>query len=818
MSLKLWLPLDNNMNNFGTGLSNPIITTTPTYVSGGKTGGVAMSQGACKWSAAQAKKVLNNNELTIAFWIKALNTTSGQIFGTSGMGENNNRKFAVFAYPNGNDLHLSWMNDVASKTFVGGVWSNVFPTNTWTHCCITYKNPTVTIYINGQVIGSTSGVSASSSFEYDTQIIHNSANRHLSDFRVYNHCLSPREVKLLSQGLILHLPLKDDAVEETANLVPYPSPGSSAVTTYGWDQSLHPNAISVSGWTAGYNGGVSSPETGYHAYWNIIDGLPTIVFPRFASRWLGVSGASGIQKQIGANTTYTISFDAKASVENMVVQTGFYYRLTGSTSNNFHDGKKDFSLGTSWKRYSVTFTTKANIDTGVAGSIYFYGYTGSVNGYAYVRNIQVELKDHPTAYTRSIRKPKIMDCSGYNRNGAIVGQLYTKNDSARYSNATYFTDGRTNYGKSGVFTMPTDKVTMSCWIKGKVAGQGGYHIPVSFNAADYEMSIDSSGCFRNGFTVGGSRVVLTTSHASILDDKWHMITATYDGTTIRRYVDGTELTSYATAATGALSGKTASLLIGNYNTTTYGNKELSMSDVRVYSTALSAEDIKLLYDSRASFLNNGAVAAYEFYEDARTKLQFGENGIIHSSGFSDLTHIADMPLKVLPDGSAWARIHWLNVTNELTWFTTDEVQYCTNKTNRYSRMAFVDKFKDPDGYYEFMLTYPSGLAGYNRWKQTSSPNATAVTGFTAITTKWSAHNSGLRKHGSACVYNCDSGTSWYAPIGQLQQWTTGKYIPAADGSSQTETELWVRIDKLTQLNKFSMLENKFIQAPYIYEL
>ena len=45
------------------------------------------------------------------------------------MSANNNRKFAIFAYPNGNDLHLSWMNDTASTTFVGGVWSGVFPVN-----------------------------------------------------------------------------------------------------------------------------------------------------------------------------------------------------------------------------------------------------------------------------------------------------------------------------------------------------------------------------------------------------------------------------------------------------------------------------------------------------------------------------------------------------------------------------------------------------------------------------------------------------------------------------------------------------------------
>ena len=50
------------------------------------------------------------------------------------------------------------------------------------------------------------------------------------------------------------------------------------------------------------------------------------------------------------------------------------------------------------------------------------------------------------------------------------------------------------------------------------------------------------------------------------------------------------------------------------------------------------------------------------------------------------------------------------------------------------------------GTYEFMLTYPSlSTSLYNRWTQTSSPNAGTVTGFTPITTAWSGHNAGIRK-------------------------------------------------------------------------
>lgn len=159
--------------------------------------------------------------------------------------------------------------------------------------------------------------------------------------------------------------------------------------------------------------------------------------------------------------------------------------------------------------------------------------------------------------------------------------------------------------------------------------------------------------------------------------------------------------------------------------------------------------------------------------------------------------ISKMNVKQLSDDSKWARIYFLDVSNTKTFFTKDEALDCTNQSNRFSRMGMVDKFKSADGYYEFMLTYPSLSATlYNRWKQTSSPNESTVTDFTKITTAWTNHHAGLRRHGSATIYDCDTGGTWYAPICQLASWTDTQYIPAADGSSQTQCELWVRYDNV----------------------
>lgn len=122
------------------------------------------------------------------------------------------------------------------------------------------------------------------------------------------------------------------------------------------------------------------------------------------------------------------------------------------------------------------------------------------------------------------------------------------------------------------------------------------------------------------------------------------------------------------------------------------------------------------------------------------------------------------------------------------------------------------------GKYEFMLTYPKlSTTLFNRWSQFSSPNESTVVGFTALETAWGGHNAGIRKMSGSAIYNCDSGSTWYAPIGQTSSWTSTQYIPAADGTSQTETELWVRIDLLSpsQLIEFykqdNIISNDFIE-------
>lgn len=112
------------------------------------------------------------------------------------------------------------------------------------------------------------------------------------------------------------------------------------------------------------------------------------------------------------------------------------------------------------------------------------------------------------------------------------------------------------------------------------------------------------------------------------------------------------------------------------------------------------------------------------------------------------------------------------------------------------------------------------IESYNRWIQnslTTDVNQGDNISFKPIFSSWPQHLGPLKPANSNVdtVYDCDNkGTgNWYAPVGQLRIWSGG--IPAADGSAQLETELWVRIDRLNKTNQFKIYENSISANNFI---
>ena len=98
-----------------------------------------------------------------------------------------------------------------------------------------------------------------------------------------------------------------------------------------------------------------------------------------------------------------------------------------------------------------------------------------------------------------------------------------------------------------------------------------------------------------------------------------MLTGIYDGSTAKLYVDGVlKASQNSTAevlwneATGFTIGKMA---YSYTSTANYFPFNGSISDAKVYATALSAEDVLTMYKNSGIIDNKGNVYAYEFKEE-----------------------------------------------------------------------------------------------------------------------------------------------------------------------------------------------------------
>lgn len=213
--------------------------------------------------------------------------------------------------------------------------------------------------------------------------------------------------------------------------------------------------------------------------------------------------------------------------------------------------------------------------------------------------------------------------------------------------------------------------------------------------------------------------------------------------------------------------------------------------------------------------NNFAVKTSEGWKS----ISGGENFIKHYNSIFGESDLSSVKLKILDDGSEWARIFWHDVSSNATYFTNSTEAGNCNLTNRFSRLSYVDNYKHNDKY-EFMLCYPKySTTKYNRWIQTANPLTTNsdatqtvnTMGYKGVhidfTTNWK-YGMGLSSSSQAFM-DCEAGHgNWYGGIGLYSAYQGGFPAPTESGMAdiQKEVELWVRLYNSVDINP-STLDN-----------
>ena len=260
-------------------------------------------------------------------------------------------------------------------------------------------------------------------------------------------------------------------------------------------------------------------------------------------------------------------------------------RCSGSGCTNFAQIGTTTGTGTNYKDTTTVASTTYSYRvraTDAAGNLSTYSNTASATTPAGPSGLVAAYAfDEGTGTT-------VTDASGNGNTGTISNATWAA--SGKYGKALQFN------GTNALVTVPNAAslqlsagMTLEAWVNPSsitskwrdviYKGNDNYHLSAtSTNASSPDGGLIAGGTYADAF--GASALPTNT---------WSFLTETYDGSTVRLYVNGTQVAS--TAHTGAIATSTNPLQIGGDSI--YGQYFAGLIDnVRVYNTALSAAQIQ----------------------------------------------------------------------------------------------------------------------------------------------------------------------------------------------------------------------------------
>lgn len=570
MSLVVWFPLNGSLKNQG--LSDiTIVNSNATIDNNGKIG-------KCYYFNNSYLRFLDpikntNDEFSIALWFKTTDASAQQCIynGRTTIG----KSVAIFIL--GSNIRF---DDDNQHTDTLTLSSNV-----WYHLVCTYKkNGKKCIYLNGIKRLETDASSTLSKTNNYATIGMSSSNDgtpgsniykgYFNDFRIYNHALSESEVKEISQGLVGHYRLTGNGNSNLCNnLITTGSNVNNITFKYNYDSASNVFSAEV----------LTIPTSGSGGFQNSL-------------------GFSKTTDKIGK--TYTWSLWAKAS-RNMTI------------TNCGHEcgGRRRIDLTTKWQYFTYTWTYTDS----TYSSFTFYNAVSNwkVGDIIYIKNVKIEEGSVATPFippsvTTSTNKINAMgynflveeDCSGLGNKGTKKNNFtYDINSPINESCYNFTGDNCIMCYRGG---MVTDEITLSCWAYmsdwTKVTSliscteSGGWNLEKHADGINFALASTT-----NTYTTN------TIIPNAKLTAGWHMITVTYDGLCKKAYVDGVLVitTNLYTTKTPIKYHSSNGIFIGaeSAGSQTSGESQYmpagsKMSDVRIYATALTQDQITELYNKK----------------------------------------------------------------------------------------------------------------------------------------------------------------------------------------------------------------------------
>lgn len=615
MSLLVWLPLNGNMNN--NGIDNVVIVENggSAVYADGKTGLGLSTSGNKYWTIGP---ITLTSEASITYWSKTTTnakmvfTLNCDVYGSLNIYESN-----IYTLNKGDSNNNPFKNN--------GNNVNVLHDGLWHHFAVTFDGVSSKLYIDGAYAGTAQTFRSPACTESIIRLAGGFNNAHsydwngmINDFRLYDHCLSPKEVKEISKGLILHYPLDKNNITFSdignENLLIGTTLKEIDVNKFlttsdtDWDQYVR-----------FYNGAVSN-----HTFTDNGDdfGEDTILLNSNANIGLGfLRKASEIS--LDSTSNYTLSCEAKCTKAGAKLCIGTTYYTTSNTWVwRGGTNPQAFNAVNTWQKFTLTFTPDSNTQC-IEYCFTVRGVASGTDTFT-IRKCKLEKGSVATAWSKSPHDSKtIFDCSGFENDGVTRGIIENCSGTSRYGSGTTF--AHECYIVASEKAKVKDAISVCCWgymdnwsgYNGRMLScteTGGWNFMTDGNLTFYLGTGTSSNTYKNA--------ICTTALAN-LSSGWHHFVGTYDGFATKIYIDGvldgtnnayTTRTPiyYNTANTIFIGAEAATSKILPASTPSYFNGK--MSDVRIYATALSANDVMELYDTSAYICNNDTLNGYELSE------------------------------------------------------------------------------------------------------------------------------------------------------------------------------------------------------------
>ena len=610
MSLRVWLPLTKDLRQQGLDSTTVTQNSGTAISSGGKLGSclTATSNATIVVNLPSLATMLaNGKSYSLACWVKVTNkVTNGWVIklGTNSCG----------LWWAASEARWSWNENDGGKRCANPTISS--DTTNWHHLVTT-----VTKSSNGSTTTARHYVDGKPATSYEVQTWDGSGNTQpagttitispyvasLNDIRLYDHCLSEAEIKKLAQGLILHYPLNRGGMGQE-NLW---RNGSCQDNLDGMLQSTVKFTITTKdGYKCAHLSGVkgSSNVTGYLS-------IPDTMVPE-AGAWYTISADMRIDNYSAGSTNPYVGIYFSGDYLN-TDNTGGWYGGSSYSGDGMAAGNVFVNTYNNKGWHRVTCTAQylhggSEYKKGAfrLGYIYARDFTGDL----YVKNIKFEKGKIATpwcpnvsdelATTMGLNDSIEYDISGYCNNGTRTGTFSWTSDTPKYEVSTEFQNG-TTATISPIFSSTTrhKQLTFATWVK-RSSDDANYHY--YWNNGGVKLGIRAYNNVNNYYLVAWTHATDSTyeDHGWVSTvmpkDTWIHVVWVFDSGVWKQYVNGVlngtrNDSSYGTYVYGDVGSILGNSWIGN------------LSDFRIYATALSADDVKSLYQNCATIGPDGTI-------------------------------------------------------------------------------------------------------------------------------------------------------------------------------------------------------------------